>query len=216
MKNKVIFMSFGILIFFSAFTYAAGRKIVPGDIIFTAPVKSVIFSHEVHVNKEHIDCNICHSTIFDTKALNLQKNKNFNMKSLCKGRYCGVCHNGEIAFSVKTQCARCHIGVRGFERSDRAVKIPRMSSFMPKNALKFGTGNFEAVFSHKKHIGVHCNNCHTKIFPFKYTVGSITMNAIKNGQYCGKCHNGKIAFSAINCLICHNKLSKKNRHTAKD
>ncbi|HFC98199.1 MAG TPA: hypothetical protein ENJ40_07070, partial [Thermosulfurimonas dismutans] len=45
-----------------------------------------------------------------------QQNEDFNMESLYKGKYCGVCHNGEMAFASNTRCASCHIGVMGYER----------------------------------------------------------------------------------------------------
>ncbi|WP_456432053.1 c(7)-type cytochrome triheme domain-containing protein [Thermosulfuriphilus sp.] len=38
------------------------------------------------------------------------------MKSLYEGKYCGACHNGEMAFAANTKCTTCHIGVRGYNR----------------------------------------------------------------------------------------------------
>ena len=71
------------------------------------------------------------------------------------------------------------------------------------------------TFSHKFHLAqkvdgqaVTCKNCHTKLFKMKKGADDITMAAIKDGKFCGGCHNGKIAFtttSADNCAKCHKK-----------
>jgi c(7)-type cytochrome triheme protein len=30
------------------------------------------------------------------------------MKQMQKGKSCGSCHNGKVAFSVKGECIKCH------------------------------------------------------------------------------------------------------------
>lgn len=77
------------------------------------------------------------------------------------------------------------------------------------------------VFSHKAHCQKHklkCGDCHYRqnIFPQAAKPLGITMQDIYNGKACGKCHNGKIAFSPFqNCARCHrpvdlNNLDNKN------
>jgi putative SOS response-associated peptidase YedK len=44
----------------------------------------------------------------------LQELTDFEMEGICNERYCGACHNGKTSFSTTTQCARCHIGVKGY------------------------------------------------------------------------------------------------------
>ena len=85
-----------------------------GDIIYTYPVKAVIFSHAFHVEELELDCDDCHEDLFEPEALLVQKGGNFNMECLREGNYCGQCHDGSAAFSTETQCARCHIGVKGY------------------------------------------------------------------------------------------------------
>lgn len=84
-----------------------------GDIIYTKPVKSVHFSHKVHVDKKGLTCDMCHNGSFEMEALKAQENADFTMESLYQGKYCGVCHNGTMAFASNTRCASCHSGVKG-------------------------------------------------------------------------------------------------------
>jgi len=93
-----------------------------GDIIYTEPLKAVLFSHASHVQESGLSCDSCHDGIFAMEALSVQKNKDFTMASLYQGKYCGACHDGSMAFASNTQCARCHIGVKGFERSQKKGK----------------------------------------------------------------------------------------------
>ena len=85
-----------------------------GDILFTEPVKSVLFSHSYHVETLKLGCESCHSGTFEMAALTAQKKGDFTMESLSKGKYCGSCHNGRMAFSSDTHCAICHTGVKGY------------------------------------------------------------------------------------------------------
>lgn len=87
----------------------------PGDIIYTEPVKAVIFSHDAHLEKG-ISCAVCHNGLFEMRALAAQEEPDFNMDALYQGQYCGACHAGNMAFAANTECARCHIGVKGYER----------------------------------------------------------------------------------------------------
>lgn len=87
-----------------------------GDIIYTQPVKGVIFSHESH---NMFGCESCHEGLFPMEALETQKADNFTMEALYNGLYCGACHDGQMAFAANTQCATCHIGVKGYNRSSR-------------------------------------------------------------------------------------------------
>ena len=74
-----------------------------------------------------------------------------------------------------------------------------------------GSSEGKVTYSHEKHLakGLKCTECHTKIF--KMTKGQRTafkMADMENGQACGTCHNGKVAFSVkekANCAKCHKK-----------
>jgi len=74
-----------------------------------------------------------------------------------------------------------------------------------------GKGGGKVVFSHENHtekVGMKCNECHPKIFKMKKGGDDITMAAIKEGKFCGACHNGDKAFEASSddsCPKCHQK-----------
>ncbi len=88
-----------------------------GDIHYTKPVVGVIFSHEVHVDDLGFGCGDCHDYPFEMEALAAQDDPNFTMEGLAEGEYCGMCHDGETAFSSETRCASCHEGVKGYMRA---------------------------------------------------------------------------------------------------
>jgi len=81
-------------------------------------VKSVIFSHKTHAVDAGYKCNTCHDSLFQMKAKNVEGKPDFNMEGLADGKYCGTCHSSKnnVAFSSDTQCARCHVGVKGLEK----------------------------------------------------------------------------------------------------
>lgn len=84
-----------------------------GDIVYSKPLKAVLFSHKTHVEKTGLSCDLCHSGNFEMEALKVQESPDFTMASLAEGNYCGACHNGTMAFSSETRCASCHVGVKG-------------------------------------------------------------------------------------------------------
>ncbi|MBI5659053.1 MAG: hypothetical protein HZC43_05780 [Nitrosomonadales bacterium] len=61
------------------------------------------------------------------------------------------------------------------------------------------------VFPHWFHrIRFTCKVCHADLgFKFKAGGNDITMGKIVDGQFCGACHNGEIAWSVENCNMCH-------------
>ncbi|MHB1390053.1 MAG: c(7)-type cytochrome triheme domain-containing protein [Thermoleophilia bacterium] len=91
---------------------------VPADIIYTKNVAAVAFSHETHAVSLQFKCDTCHTGIFQMQAHAVESRPDFNMAGLASGKYCGVCHSGKKdgAFASDSQCARCHIGVKGLER----------------------------------------------------------------------------------------------------
>lgn len=62
-----------------------------------------------------------------------------------------------------------------------------------------------AVFPHWFHrIRYRCKVCHGDLgIQLKAGSNPITMLKIFDGQYCGACHNGQIAWSVENCTLCH-------------
>jgi len=61
------------------------------------------------------------------------------------------------------------------------------------------------VFPHWFHrIRFRCKVCHADLgFKFKAGGNEINMLKIIDGEYCGACHNGDIAWSIENCDLCH-------------
>jgi c(7)-type cytochrome triheme protein len=61
------------------------------------------------------------------------------------------------------------------------------------------------VFPHWFHrIRFRCKVCHADLgFQFKAGGNDITMLKIFDGEFCGACHNGEVAWSVENCPLCH-------------
>ena len=85
-------------------------------IIWTMPVKSVVFEHKVHTMGAELECDSCHDDLFEMEAGVAEENEDFTMATLYDGGYCGSCHDGSTAFASNTRCTACHIGVRGHAR----------------------------------------------------------------------------------------------------
>lgn len=132
---KRIWKIFVLLIFLLGFTNLAflqesseeglvifNEDIGAPEIVYNKPVKGVLFSHKYHVGELGMSCESCHPKIFEMEALKSQKNPDFNMNSLYKGKYCGACHDGKMAFASNTKCATCHIGVKGLKRLEKELK----------------------------------------------------------------------------------------------
>ena len=64
------------------------------------------------------------------------------------------------------------------------------------------------VFPHWFHrIRFRCKVCHGDLgFVFKAGGNNIDMLKIIDGQYCGACHNGDVAWSIENCELCHSGM----------
>jgi c(7)-type cytochrome triheme protein len=66
------------------------------------------------------------------------------------------------------------------------------------------------IFEHKFHLGqkFECQSCHPALFAQKAgeveETDDFTMESFRQGKYCGKCHNGTVAFSVnTKCNWCH-------------
>ncbi len=73
------------------------------------------------------------------------------------------------------------------------------------NEYSEDAGMNPVVFPHWFHrIRFRCKVCHGDLgFAFKAGGNDINMVKIIDGQYCGACHNGDIAWSIENCELCH-------------
>jgi c(7)-type cytochrome triheme protein len=63
-------------------------------------------------------------------------------------------------------------------------------------------------FPHKAHTQwLDCSNCHPAIFIPQAGANPVSMGAILQGEYCGRCH-GRVAFSVYECERCHNVMHR--------
>jgi c(7)-type cytochrome triheme protein len=61
------------------------------------------------------------------------------------------------------------------------------------------------VFPHWFHrVRYRCKACHADL-GIKFKAGGNDINMVKviDGQFCGACHNGKVAWGVENCDLCH-------------
>jgi c(7)-type cytochrome triheme protein len=77
-----------------------------------------------------------------------------------------------------------------------------LNNFSDKNGIR------PVIFPHWFHrMRYACKSCHSDIgFPFKAGGSKVDMLTIINGEYCGACHDGQIAWSVENCDLCHSAL----------
>jgi c(7)-type cytochrome triheme protein len=73
------------------------------------------------------------------------------------------------------------------------------------NNYSDAAGMRPVVFPHWFHrIRFRCKVCHADLgFKFKAGGNDINMLKVIDGQFCGACHNGEIAWSVENCNMCH-------------
>ena len=76
------------------------------------------------------------------------------------------------------------------------------------NEYSEDAGMRPVVFPHWFHrIRFRCKVCHGDLgFQFKAGGNDINMVKIIDGQYCGACHDGDVAWSIENCELCHSGM----------
>ena len=128
MKKIVTIIILGLAVFSYAVISASDKKTEeqePYDedtygpeapIVWTKPVKAVVFNHKTHTMDMELSCEDCHDELFEMEAGLAEEEEDFTMESLYDGNYCGVCHDGDTAFASNTRCTSCHIGVCGYTR----------------------------------------------------------------------------------------------------
>ncbi|MDJ0806393.1 MAG: cytochrome c3 family protein [Gammaproteobacteria bacterium] len=86
------------------------------------------------------------------------------------------------------------------------------------NNYSEASGMNPVVFPHWFHrIRFTCKVCHADLgFELKAGANDIKMIDILEGQFCGKCHNGDIAWGSENCLLCHSGKSRIQTHIQRD
>ncbi len=73
------------------------------------------------------------------------------------------------------------------------------------NNYSDAAGMRPVVFPHWFHrVRFRCKVCHGDLgFQFKAGGNQINMLKIIDGQFCGACHNGELAWPVENCNLCH-------------
>jgi c(7)-type cytochrome triheme protein len=73
------------------------------------------------------------------------------------------------------------------------------------NNFSDAAGMRPVIFPHWFHrVRFRCKVCHADLgFQFKAGGNQIDMLKIIDGQFCGACHNGELAWSVENCNLCH-------------
>ena len=85
-----------------------------GDVVLNrraekSGVRPVVFPHWFH--RVRFRCMVCHSELgFEMRA----GANDVTMNDIAEGRFCGLCHNGEIAWSTEN-CNLCHTGLPGLK-----------------------------------------------------------------------------------------------------
>ncbi|MFN0316308.1 MAG: c(7)-type cytochrome triheme domain-containing protein [Burkholderiales bacterium] len=76
------------------------------------------------------------------------------------------------------------------------------------NNYSDAAGMRPVIFPHWFHrIRYRCKVCHADLgIQFKAGGNEINMLKIIDGQFCGACHNGELAWPVENCNLCHSAL----------
>jgi c(7)-type cytochrome triheme protein len=98
-------------------------------------------------------------------------------------------------------CTQCHVLKA---HASNVLNRETCTSCHNLSLIKLSLSTMPAVFNHERHARLFgCNDCHLKLFRMKANSVKITMDEIFKGEFCGKCHNGKMAFAATDCGKCH-------------
>jgi c(7)-type cytochrome triheme protein len=99
-----------------------------------------------------------------------------------------------IGFVVAALLAVCGVGLGRAEYGD--VVLNRRSE---------AQGVRPVVFPHWFHrVRFRCSVCHGELgFKMRAGANDVTMKDIMEGQFCGACHNGQVAWSTERCDLCH-------------
>ena len=165
------------------------HRSTPGAVNYSIKGADAFFSHDSHAARNGGKCKECHNS----RVANGRRG--VTMAQMEKGASCGVCHNGKTAFTAAANCGNCHKGLN-----------PKDVTFKLKGNVP------SANFGHKFHFSIYkCNDCHTKLFPYKAGAVRYTMADMDKGKSCGSCHNGKTAFATNgDCAKCHKGLKPAN------
>ena len=161
-----------------------------------APMFDAVFPHSGHVR--WLRCENCHPTIFR------YRNTPPTMAAINQGESCGQCH-GKVAFPA-TSCWRCHVAMPAPEGPPARPAKPLGDLVLARRTDSTLTegGLPRARFAHWVHrIRFDCATCHEELFPMRAGADTLTMDGMRGGKSCGRCHDGASAFGLLECNRCH-------------
>jgi c(7)-type cytochrome triheme protein len=88
----------------------------------------VLFSHSLH--RSRFTCRVCHGELDFNMLVNSTPITEMANR---RGKYCGACHNGKIAFKANGNCDRCHV-------SDTRAVSKRFSDML--NSITFTRASY--------------------------------------------------------------------------
>ncbi len=98
-------------------------------------------------------------------------------------------------------CNQCHI-IKAHKES--TVNRDACNNCHKLTIFAYTSSGMLVNFSHQNHAKKFgCGECHPRLFQMKKGGSKITMDDMYKGNSCGKCHNGKTAFSSHECQKCH-------------
>ena len=182
---------------------ASGMPPLPLDVPLDPriPGLEVVFSHETHTY--WLSCDGCHPSNF---AMQAGANP-ITMEKIFQGEYCGRCH-GTVAFAADISCSRCHkrVAVKAVLPAGKATDEVLGDIVMDRHS----SANYQpaVVFRHRKHrMYFRCSACHSDVFKMRAGANEITMDDLRAGKSCGRCHDGLRAFGVAleTCSDCHSR-----------
>jgi len=87
-----------------------------------------------------------------------------------------------------------------------AATAPDVLGNITMNRISTTNGVPAVVFPHWKHRSrFRCYACHPDIFEMRAGANDINMDALRNGEFCARCHDGRTAWAIgfDTCRECH-------------
>lgn len=108
-------------------------------------------------------------------------------------------HPRHMKFDI--HCNQCHV-IESHKKS--AVNRDVCNNCHNISNFSYPASGMAVTFSHQSHAKkFNCSECHPAAFNMKQGTTKITMDEMYKGETCGRCHNGKVAFSSYDCAKCH-------------
>ena len=109
LSRGICTLTLGLLLFAPALIQAEYGDVILNRYAEDNDMRPVIFPHWFH--RIRFRCKVCHHELgFEMRA----GSNDITMDDIVQGRFCGMCHNGEIAWSVDN-CDLCHTGKEGLK-----------------------------------------------------------------------------------------------------